>query len=241
MIKVRDLSYLVWVLIVFILPYGSTPWWRYLPATLIIIASTQIVYGNLRPLGIYLDYLIFIRVLVLLFASYINAKYLINYQLAKSGITTQDFDTQWNFTVILQVLNEEIVLRSVLCFFLSKYLKAVNWCYAYGLAAVFTVLHLAFYLLAQKVLLEWKALIVIFLFGLLCNLLFLKFQHIWYGYALHGAWNLVRFTQAYFLNGSQLAEGELFNYIEGSILLMWGLVSLVFFVSLVCSAGKSRL
>ncbi|MDH3846101.1 MAG: hypothetical protein OES69_19335, partial [Myxococcales bacterium] len=88
---------------------------------------------------------------------------------------------------------------------------------------------------------DWPAMVSLFSFGAIANVLFVWCGHIGYGVALHYAWNFYRFNSVYLLDGRPLSEGMTFNYVEGNV---WVVTGSVFFLALLfvayASGGRPR-
>lgn len=116
-----------------------------------------------------------------------------------------------------QVFNDEILVRAAaLTIFLRRfpYPRAAS----VMLAVVFAIGHHLLYRMHGSDI-GWEAMTTLFSFGAIANLLFVRFGHIGYSLALHYAWNFYRFNSSYVVAGHELAQGETFNYVEGSTLV----------------------
>jgi membrane protease YdiL (CAAX protease family) len=82
-------------------------------------------------------------------------------------------------------------------------------------AVFFTAGHHAFYGLASTEI-DWLATLTLFSFGGIANLLFVRYGHVGYPFAIHYAWNLERFNAQYYLDGTRISEGATFDFIEGA-------------------------
>ncbi len=224
-------NYFLLILIVFIIPYFFSPWWKFIPITMLILWLSFIV-NKLDYLGITIAPP---KTLCggLLIAWIIIFHQFIVYQLKRNDIVYLVNPLIWYVTVIFQTLNEELVLRAALLKTIAKIIRSPYLMASFA-AICFSLLHLVFYYYAAGIVLSILAVVVIFLFGFICNLLFLKYQHIWYGYILHLSWNLTRFTGDYFYQGiSKISEGSLFNILEGSYcVLLMSVIGLVYTVIL---------
>ncbi|MGB8330082.1 MAG: CPBP family intramembrane glutamic endopeptidase, partial [Polyangiales bacterium] len=125
-----------------------------------------------------------------------------------------------------QVLNDEMILRAAcltLVLRVFPYPKTV----VLGAAVLFSAGHHLVYRM-NGVFIDWPAMVTLFSFGAIANLLFVRFGHIGYGVALHYAWNFYRFNSVYALDGHPLNEGLTFNYVEGNVWVVTGsMVALV--------------
>lgn len=126
----------------------------------------------------------------------------------------------WGFWLrtrpLFQVLNEEWVLRGILPNALGVRDSRRPLLYCLALAAVFSALHQVLYPLKDGSWLGPAALFNLFLFGAWANAAWLRSGHIGWGFAAHLGWNLNRFTGDFLANGKVIAEGRLYNVLEGS-------------------------
>lgn len=127
----------------------------------------------------------------------------------------QSDDFRWWILRIFQALNEEIVLRAVLIAALASVIKN-RFLLAAIPAFLFAILHFVFYGFLNQTWLILPSFITLLCFGIIANYLFIRFGHIWYGFALHLAWNLQRFNGDILLGGQKLSEAQTFILIEGS-------------------------
>jgi membrane protease YdiL (CAAX protease family) len=105
-----------------------------------------------------------------------------NYRLHALNITTHPYPPIWYVTIFFQVLNEEIVYRGILFKTVSRKLNPTIS--ALLIAAVFLLIHLFFYYYGENLKLSGIAITVLFLFSVLCNMLYLMAGHIWHGFIL---------------------------------------------------------
>lgn len=168
----------------------------------------------------------------LIFAAFASfSHWLIHSASSRFGLTAVPYDQlDWRLSPIFQVLNEEIVTRALLLGFVAKFIpyRLIVSIFA---AAIFTALHYLLYRfnLHSSVSLFPLTLLNLFLFGVLCNSLFLKWRHIWFCYAIHLGWNLSRFTRDFVKGETPIPEGMTFNIFEGQIwltaVLIFGVLS----------------
>lgn len=187
-----------------------------LAALYLTVQSRTMTVAGLKCSPKHLAISVLILAIVFLFSNW-----LINTHTERLGLTVLPYEgIEWRLSPVFQVLNEEIVTRALLLGFLIRFFRQ-QWIVSAAAAAAFTGLHYLLYrfsLHAQVDLLP-LTLFNLFLFGLLCNSLFLTWRHIWLGYAIHLGWNLNRFTKDFLMSGTPAREGMTFNFFEGSIWL----------------------
>lgn len=224
------------ILSIFIAPYFVGFWWKYIPSTILMVIVTKKLindrYFSYLGLKIPTSNLV---IFLLMFTSFAGlSNYFIKYQahMQNLSITPIGHYYLWYVGICFQALNEEIVFRSLaLKFFMrtQKYKVIISIL----VALIFSLAHFCFYHFAQKIYLNLFSVINLFLFGLTCNLLFLLFRHIWFGYALHASWNLTRYTHTFLNHGTSVSEGELFNILESSVYITIILLILIVTLCLV--------
>lgn len=139
-----------------------------------------------------------------------------------------------------QVFNDETLLRAAALTILLRgfaYPRTAS----VMLAVLFAIGHHLLYRM-QGSYIGWEAMTTLFSFGAMANLLFVRFGHIGYSLALHYAWNIYRFNSSYVVAGHELAQGETFNYVEGSTLIVaFSFVAfLTTFAAVSVSGGASK-
>jgi membrane protease YdiL (CAAX protease family) len=217
--KIIEKIYFILIMFVFVAPYFYDYWWKFIPSTLIIILFTKYCKGEWRK---YLGTTIEKQNILILFFKFIFFICLVNlflsYIIKNNELTTYQYPLYWYVTIFFQVLNEEIVFRGLILksFFEKTNKKIIPIILA---AAVFPLMHFLYYYYAEKVILGLSVIIILFLFAIICNLLYSILNHIWYGCVLHLALNLPIFTKDYYLNGIKINEGELFNIFGNSFVL----------------------
>jgi membrane protease YdiL (CAAX protease family) len=216
------------ITLVFVLPYCFAFWWKFILATPIIIFLSYLENGRqfLQKLGLIIPLRhLFLSIILFLGIYYFSHLY-INYQISKNTLSFYPNPPIWTMTVFFQVFNEELVTRALLLNFLQKKLKSRLICAIFA-ALSFSLLHFLLYFPLSKIILNTQALLAIFLFGFLCNMLFLRFHHIYFGLALHLGWNMVRFSGVYFQNNQIIPEGILFNLFEGNWMVNVFLIGII--------------
>lgn len=119
-----------------------------------------------------------------------------------------------HFGQFFQVFSDEIVLRAATITILLRWFhhpRAVSLV----VATLFALGHHLLYRLYGSEI-GWQALVTLFSFGAIANLLFVHFGHVGYSLAAHYAWNFYRFNSGYFVDGNRISQGETFNYVEGN-------------------------
>lgn len=215
----------------YLVPYFLlSTWWRFIPSTLLIIATGAWVFRKdaLRFFGLRLTARAVISTLALfglavLASHYVFADYVATFLEVVRTPTARSRVHQF-----FQVLNDELVMRAALLTLVYGVLPRSKIVIT-AMAAVFALSHWAFYGWLGVGIGPW-ALLTLFAFGVIGNTLFMKYGHIGYGFALHYAWNFYRFNTTYHLDGRSLREGETFNYIEGNAWIVAASTMLMFLV-----------
>lgn len=211
---------LILFVLVFLVPYTSGWSWKFPLTSLLLFPLAKILWPrNWRThLGLAFDKATWVRVLLLTASVFVLSHYLVPYLAQRGGYEYFPFvHWRWKISTVFQVLNEEVVLRALLLSALFRVFRS-SVLVSLFTALVFSLLHwiLYRYSIEGAVVLTPMTLLNLTLFGLICNLFYLRYNHIGYGYALHLGWNLTRFTGACILNNRPLQEGKTFNLIEGS-------------------------
>ncbi|MEM7135822.1 MAG: CPBP family glutamic-type intramembrane protease [Myxococcota bacterium] len=201
----------------YVLPFFQpSAWWRFVPSTVAILLCGAIVLGRSAPsfFGLRLGLRASLQSGALLAAAMAGAHFVLSTYVA----TYLEFSPELSALNVVhqffQVLNDEMVMRAALITVVLSLWPAPKAVIPL-LAGVFALGHSLFYGLGG-VAIHTPALLTLFAFGVIANTLFVAFGHIWYGFALHYAWNIYRFNAAYYVDGRRLLEGETFNYIEGN-------------------------
>jgi membrane protease YdiL (CAAX protease family) len=209
------------LLIAFLLPYGLEAWWKFIPASVLIIWLMRALHPERYRslLGIAMPLRAVAITLGLLAAVHLLSRLTIHEAAQAQHIlyVPDGYPLGWRFTHLFQALNEEMFFRALL---LGGLLRAWQRPAIVSIltAAGFSLAHLAFYRLSDGTVLTGAVLTTLFAFGLASNWLFMRYGHIGFSYALHAGWNTVRFTADYFpMNGqAAIPEATTFNLIEGS-------------------------
>jgi membrane protease YdiL (CAAX protease family) len=147
-----------------------------------------------------------------------------------------DYNFIWSIGLIFQVLNEEIFLRSIVLKLLKRLTKS-SYLIITLPAIFFMLLHFIFYRYSGEYL-NLNVLAFLFVCGVILNWLRIYFHHIWFGYALHLAWNIPRFTGEYYSHGFMLTEAASYNLIEGNFNNLKTIIFIVFFSLTYCIFKK---
>ncbi len=214
-------------LVAYLFPYFELPgvWWRAIPSSVAILSLGALVYGKgavgffglrlsrrqrLLSVTVFVLGLIVFRTVVLPIVT------------NRSLTVTLGEDPLGYVHQFFQVFNDEMILRAA-CLTLILRVFPHPKTVVLATAVLFSVGHHVVYGM-NGVSIDWPALVSLFSFGAIANLLFVRFRHIGYGVALHYAWNFYRFNSVYALDGRPLSEGITFNYIEGNPWVVLGSV-----------------
>ena len=204
----------------YLFPYLSLSggWWRQIPCTVVILLCGIAVYGKgaFEFFGLKMSARDLAKSLLLLAILAPSATYVIYHVITVEPLHAQRYPYSLSQVhQFFQVLNDELVARAALLTIflrLFPHPKTV----IIGLAAVFSVGHTILYgYYGDEI--QPLASISLFSFGAIANLLFVRYRHIGYSFAMHYAWNMERFNTEFFYRGMPLSEGQSFNYIEGNV------------------------
>jgi membrane protease YdiL (CAAX protease family) len=216
------LAWLGVVLTVFAVPYFMDGWWKFIPASLLLLALGYWRFEGEAPeqLGLSVPKNHLFLLLALLIATYFLSSYW-GTKLLESNqvlIDSKDIHLGWVLFPLFQALNEEILFRSFLLDALGDWTQ--NKLFASVLSASgFVVAHAVFYPITQGGYLNFIALASLFCLSLALNRLYFRFAHIGFAFAIHAGWNLFQYGGNHFLSspsGIPISEAELFNTIVGS-------------------------
>lgn len=192
-------------------------WWRSIPAAAAILLAGVLVYGKdafeffglkIPPKQLALSVAL-CAVLTPAFA------YLIFNLIVVEPLRAQRFPYSLSQVhQFFQVFNDEVVVRAAMLTLLLRFfpypkIVIVSW------AMIFSAGHFILYRYGGETI-DLTASVAIFSFGAIANLLFVKYGHIGYSFALHYAWNMERFNTIFYRGSYELGEGTSFNYIEGT-------------------------
>jgi membrane protease YdiL (CAAX protease family) len=229
-------------LLAYLFPYFYLPgvWWRAIPSTVVILVMGVLVYGEgaLAFFGLRVSRRELLLSVSLFILGVLVFRFLVLPAITGEALTVSlNNNPLGNVHQFFQVLNDEMVLRAACLTLLLRivpYPKTV----VIATAVLFSVGHHLVYRM-NGVSIDWPAMVSLFSFGAIVNLLFVRFGHIGYGVALHYAWNLYRFNSVYRLDGLPLSEGMTFNYVEGNVWVVAGSMVALVLTYLACarSAG----
>lgn len=192
-------------------------WWRWLPSTIVILLIGAACYGSstARFFGLEMSLRSGLTALALFLTLAPIYSFVLLDALNDPPLRVQAYAYRpKHLGQFFQVFNDEIVLRAAAITVLLRWFRHPK-AGSLVLAALFAWGHYFLYRF-QGSEIEWKALVTLFCFGAIANLLFVRFGHIGYSLAIHYAWNLYRFNSGYYVEGYEISQGETFNYIEGN-------------------------
>lgn len=207
----------------FLIPRGLSFWWSYILAAIaILLVARQLWPGQtLSKLGLTMSWRALLGTVLLTAGFAILVRGLTLAICRSQGIgfdTTSIPEHSW-VTPFFQSLSEEIVFRALLLTWLASVMKGRVRA-ALLSSLIFSGAHWVFYFFYNGVFLTPATLISLFAFSLVTALLYLRFGHIGYSYALHLGWNLTQlegnFYGVYQGQSFWLTEGQVFLLLEGS-------------------------
>jgi hypothetical protein len=194
-------------------------WWRFVPGTFVIIATGLAVMGRdaWAFFGLQVSKREALIAFALLTAALVGAHFVLidyvgTYLAVVPRATRRSYAHQF-----FQVLNDEMIMRAALLTLLLSSIRSETIAVV-SVAVLFAVSHGVFYSSSD---IHVRPLLTLFAFGVIGNALFVAYRHIWFGFALHLAWNAHRFNTGYYLEGQRLSEGESLNYVEGNPWVMY--------------------
>ena len=205
-------------------------WWSYIVSSVSIYLIGRQLWQKevLYRLGLRMSWRTILGVLLLTIAFAIPVRILIFTIITAHNVGFDPESTAgiaWIFP-FFQALNEEIVFRSLILTWLARFGRMRA---ALLSSFLFAGAHWFFYWIYEGVSLPFTSLITLFAFAMTGALLFLRYHHIGYGYALHLGWNLTQVEGDFYgvANGKSfwLPEGTVFALLEGAPLVM--LISLL--------------
>lgn len=211
------------LIIAFLVPYNLDTWWKFFAASAAILVIGRWLWRGdaLRVLGLAIPKreLVLSGILTVLFAILVRVLVLNVCTANHIVFDSSMYHWGWKVNPMAQVLNEEMVFRALLLAGLVRLFR--NPMLAATLSSVaFAAAHWVLYSAMNGISLPATTLTTLFAFGMASSLLFLRFGHIGYSYALHLGWNLTK-LEGTFINQSvqpphRLHEGEGFVLIEGA-------------------------
>jgi hypothetical protein len=215
----------------FLYPYFASAELPFYLATIGVLGGALLILDTKR-LGLRIGVFDAAYGIALGVVTYLLAGAIIPHAVASQATDVQFvFIEDWVFRLqqFFQVFNEELVLRAMLLTAALSLFKK-SWVSIFLVALVFSGSHFAIYsLIEPEALISGMTLVNLFLFALVCNYSYFTFGNIAYCLAIHGGWNLYRFSGELFQNNSTnpLVESETFNLIESSYWVT-GLIGLSF-------------
>ena len=201
-------------LVAYLFPYFelSGVWWRAIPSTIAILSLGALVYGKgaIGFFGLRMSRRqLLLSVTVFVLGLIVFRTVVLPMVTNRSLTVTLGEDPLGYVHQFFQVFNDELVLRAALLTLLLRAFRHPKTIVITA-AVLFAVGHHVVYRM-NGVSIGWPALVSLFSFGAIANLLFVRFRHIGYGVALHYAWNFYRFNSVVAVDGRALSEGMTFN------------------------------
>ena len=203
----------------YLFPYFNLPgiWWRAIPSTIVILLTGAVTQGEgaLVFFGLRMPLRELLLSVSLFIVGLCASRYLILPVVTGETLTASLNNHPLGYVhQFFQALNDEMMLRAA-CLTLILRILPYPKTVVLATAALSSVGHHLVYRM-NGVAIDWPAMLSLFSFGTIANLLFVRFGHIGYGVALHYAWNFFRFSATFVLDGHPLSEGVTFNYVEGN-------------------------
>ncbi len=205
------------MLAAYLLPYLVwKPSWRFAAGALVILGMSRLAWGTQATLllGLRATRRDLAGAALLLVATLPASRWVLTEFVGRTLDVAPHATLASATHQFFQVLNDEMVGRALLIGIAIRVLPRSHTV-VFLIAGLFAVAHAVFYA-RTGVWIGTLAIVTLFAFGIVVNTLFLAFQHIWYGFALHFAWNVYRFSTAYGIDGTRLREANSFQYIEGN-------------------------
>lgn len=197
--------------------YLGGVWWRAIPCAAVILLGGLVVYGRgaFEFFGLKMSLADLGKSLLLLAVLVPAAAYVIFHVVVVDPLQAHRYPYSVSQVhQFFQVFNDEIVVRAALLTLVLRIFPHPKTVVV-ALAAAFSVGHYFLYgYYGDEI--GLAALVSLFSFGAIANLLFVRYRHIGYSFALHYAWNMERINSEFYYRGAMLSEGRSFNYIEGS-------------------------
>jgi len=193
-------------------------------ATVIILVILALMHGRkfleISGLNLRLNHILYSILITIITYGFASA--FVTSLIDKHGISYFSFRNYSKFWILMplfQVLNEEIIFRSLFIGNLSEKFKNPGKLSTIS-GGLFAIMHFILYYFGfEKVTLSLSCLTSLFLFGFITSLIFIDTRHIGYTFALHFGWNLKKFGGQYISTSTHSAfkEAQIFNIIEGSL------------------------
>ena len=198
-------------------------WWNSSVGTLLIILFSYLIWDKdfLKQIGLQLDLKTIAKSIILAGIIAICALLLMKYIAFKHNVKISYTNWRDYYHDVFYILNEEIVIGSILLFALVNKRNIRPIIASVGLAIFFALIHFVFYkwIFRDRGILRISTLTTLFLVGFVRNSLILQTGHIGYSWALHFGWMIVMFGSMHIdLNTNlTITESERFNLYLGSI------------------------
>lgn len=122
----------------------------------------------------------------------------------------------WVLQPLTQSLNEEMLMRSLFFYFFSRFIVS-RWMQSLLFSVVFSLGHVIFCILVYKITLNLYTTFSFFFATLLMNMMFYRYQNIFYTWAMHWGINFSLFGGDYHrLDGTKVNDAEKFNLFLGT-------------------------
>ncbi|MBN2708477.1 MAG: hypothetical protein JXR46_05480 [Calditrichaceae bacterium] len=198
-------------------------WWNSSVGTILILLFSYLIWNKdfLKHTGLQLDFKTIARSIILAGIIAICALLIMKYIAAEHDVVISYTSWRDYYHDIFYILNEEIVIGSILLFALVNKRKFNPLTASVGLAVFFALIHFVFYkwIFNDKGILGVLTLTTLFLVGFVRNSLILQTGHIGYSWALHFGWMIIMFGSSHIYSNTTLrvTEPERFNLYLGSI------------------------
>ena len=214
-------------ILAYLFPYFELPgiWWRAIPSTLAILGLGALAHGKgaVTFFGLRMSCRQLLVSVMMCIVGIIGFRFVVLPLVTNESFTVTLGENRFGHAhQFFQVFNDELVVRAAVLTLLLRFFPHPKLVVV-AVAALFSVAHHVFYRMTGTSI-DWPALVSLFSFGAIANVLFVRFGHIGYGVALHYAWNMYRFSGDYRLDGRPLSEGMTFNYVEGNVWVVLGSV-----------------
>lgn len=207
----------VFASMLFALPYGLTFAWKFLLfCPLFLIFGIKVFFVRF---GFNFNYKSAIFYVIATLCLFNASKFAIDDATKIAGLQTiNSYSFLWVISPVFQTLHEEFALRVLILKYTVRFGPLIS---AIILALIFALSHFLLYGFGfEKVKLEFSVLLTLFSFGLGSNLLFIKENNFLLPFLFHLCWNLNRFRNLFLHDNKLLKEGNTFNLIEGSPLVL---------------------
>jgi len=190
--------------------------------SILIIFLSYLIWeqGFLKQIGLQLNLQTITKSILLAVITTICSLLIMKYIGNKSNIQIEYINWRDYYHDIFYVLNEEIVLGSILLFTLVYKWKIRPVVASLCLAVFFSLIHYVFHrwIFADRGILGISTLITLFFVGFVRNSLIIQTGHVGYSWALHFGWIAIMFGSSHTSLNSNMyfTEPQLFNLYLGS-------------------------